>query len=65
MVMLSTVPQQGYVTVLGDDGRTLGLIRNPRGPVLPGPRAGTVLLDRRPSAPTHPRSTRRPAQPPR
>ncbi len=65
MVMLRNDRQQTYVTVVGDNGRPLGTIRHPEGPVLAGPRAGTVLLDRRPSAPTHPRLTRRPAQPPR
>ncbi len=65
MVMLTTTQEPTHVTVLGDDGRTLGLIKDPEGPVRPGPRAGTVLLDHRPSALTHPRSTRRHAQPPR
>lgn len=65
MVMLRNDRQPAHVTVVGDNGRTLGLIRHPEGPVLAGPRAGTVLLDRRPSAPTHPRLTQRPAHHPR
>lgn len=65
MVMLRTDQQHAHITVVGDNGHTLGLIRHPDGPVQAGPKAGTVLLDRRPSVPTHPRLTRRPAHPPR